>query len=71
MSFDITLAHTALHPKSYSYFSLFPKYYKLDQDFEFFFNSFKLGIQFMLHLLASDPFTMFFNTFKNVFTQKI
>jgi hypothetical protein len=42
-SSNTTLTFTTLHPKSYGYFLFFLQGYKLDQDLEFFFNSFELA----------------------------
>ncbi len=58
--FDTTSVLITLHFESNGYFMLFLEYYKLDQDFEFFFDSFKLAFQYMLHLLASGLYGMTF-----------
>jgi hypothetical protein len=60
MSFNTTLTLTTLHCKSNGYFFLFLKDYKLDQDLELSFNSFKLMFQHMSHLLTNGPFGMVF-----------
>jgi hypothetical protein len=60
MSFDTTLALTALHLDLDGYILFILKDYEPDQDFELSSNSFKSTIQQMTHLLVSGYFRMVF-----------
>jgi hypothetical protein len=64
---DITLAFTALHPKSNRYFPFFLEEYEPNQNFKFSFNSFKLAFQHMPHLLASGHYGMVFEHLQDFF----
>jgi hypothetical protein len=71
MSFDTTtLVLTTLHFELNGYFPFFLEDYELDQDFEPFFDSFKLTFQHMPHLLASGPSRMVFEHIRDCFHPK-
>jgi hypothetical protein len=69
-SFDTISTLTALHLKSNGYFPLFLKNYELDQNLEFFFNSFKFAFQHMPHLWVSGQFGMVFEHLWDCFHPK-
>jgi hypothetical protein len=62
-SFNTILVLIALHPNLDGYFPFFLKNYKLDQDLELSFDSFKLAFQHMPHLLARGHSGMGFEHF--------
>jgi hypothetical protein len=59
-SSNTTSTFIILHVESNDFFLSFLKDYKLDQDFELLFNSFKLTFQLMLDLFVSDSSRMVF-----------
>jgi hypothetical protein len=67
MSFNTTSIFTTLHPESDGYFLFFLEDYKLDQDLEFSFDSFKLTFERMPHLSASCPSKMVFEHLQDYF----
>jgi hypothetical protein len=69
-SFDTTLVLTGLHHESNGHFPLFPKDYKLTQNFKFSFNSFKLAFQRILHLSARSCSRMVFEHLQDYFHPK-
>jgi hypothetical protein len=62
-SFNTISILITLHPNLDGYFPFFLKDYKLDQDLELSFDSFKLSFQHMPHLLASGHSRMGFEHF--------
>jgi len=65
----MSLTHIILHHESNGLFLIFLENYKLDQNLELSFDSFKLTFYCMLNLSASDFFFGWFsNTFEIVYT---
>jgi hypothetical protein len=65
--FNTTLVLTTLHLELDGYFSFFFKDYKLDQDLELSFDSFKLVFKHKSHLLTSGHFEMVFEHLQDYF----